>query len=121
MGSQIIQQKTEILPSEPLLNRLPIHDADGKYLSDFMMLVRGLKTMPKHIREEKIRLMYGVLAWYSKVVVFADLNMKLSVLWVTTKPVHGYCMQISTAVSIMVPEAVLVGPMVVDGNLDHHK
>ncbi|MBT7410111.1 MAG: hypothetical protein HN826_10455 [Methylococcales bacterium] len=109
MANKIVTQKTAIIPSAPLGKRVPTVDEDGKYLIDFMMIVRGLKTMPRQVREEKIKLLYGVLGWYNKAVVYADLNLKLNLLWVSLRSDEGSTMQISSALNIMIPEAVLVG------------
>jgi hypothetical protein len=49
-----------------------------------------------------------VFADYQHVVVFAELNLKLSLLWVSVKPVPGVRFQISEALRALIPEARLV-------------
>lgn len=48
------------------------------------------------------------LAQYSDAVVFADLNMKISLLWVSVKPIKGMLAEIPSAIIASVPEAKLV-------------
>ncbi len=112
--AQIINPSFQYHPNNTLGERVPIRDEQGQYLCDFMMLVRGLRSMPKAQMEQKITLIYGVLGWFDKTVVFADLNMKLNLLWVSLKPKPDICLRVSGAITLMVPEAVLIGPMTED-------
>ena len=41
--------------AEPLRKRAPSHDENGKPLSDFMMLIPGLRDKPKHIIDSAIQ------------------------------------------------------------------
>lgn len=94
--------------SEPLRNRAPSRDENGKALSDFMMLVPGLREKPKHLIDSTIQNMHLALARFSDVVVFAEFNLKLNLLWVSLKPVNGIRMEIAGAIQELVPEAKLV-------------
>ena len=49
-----------------------------------------------------------VLDYYHHAVVFADLNMRLNILWVTVRPIPGICLELATAVKLHIPEALLV-------------
>lgn len=51
----------------------------------------------------------AVLDHYRRVVVFADLNLRLNVLWVSVRPVPGICLELPAAIKYRVPEAMLVG------------
>lgn len=99
-------------PAEPLWKRVPTRDQDGRPFSDFMMLIPRLRTRPRAILEATIAEIHAVLEHYRKVVVFADLNLKLNVLWVSVRPVPGICLELPTAIKCRVPEAVLVGQRV---------
>ena len=76
----------ELLPSleysanTPLWSRVPTKDENGVYLGDFMMVITGLKKASSEHRKKTINSITQVLAKYSDVVVFADLNMKMSLL-----------------------------------------
>ena len=49
-----------------------------------------------------------VLHYYRDAVVFADLNLRINVLWVTVRPVPGICLELPAALKVRVPEAMLV-------------
>ncbi|RLA00241.1 MAG: hypothetical protein DRQ45_07640 [Gammaproteobacteria bacterium] len=94
--------------AEPLRKRAPSHDENGKPLSDFMMLVPGLRDKPKHIVDNTIQDIHIVLTHFSEVVVFAEFNLKLNLLWVSIRPVQRVRYEIATAIQEQVPEAKLV-------------
>lgn len=96
-------------PAEPLWKRVPTRDADGRPFSDFMMLIPRLRSRPRHVMEATIAEIQGVLDHYRRVVVFADLNLKLNVLWVSVRPVPGICLELPAAIKCRVPEAMLIG------------
>jgi len=99
-------------PAGPLWKRAPTSDKQGKPVSDFMMLIPALRSKPSHMMKKIIRDIEMVLLQYKSVVVFADLNVKLNVLWVSVKPVPGICLELPTAIKMCVPEALLVAQKV---------
>lgn len=93
---------------EPLWKRVPTSDEEGRPLSDFMMLIPKLGSQPtQHIQHtfDEIQLVFD---HYRHAVVFADLNLRLNLLWVTVKPIPGICLELPTALKSRVPEAMLV-------------
>ena len=94
-------------PAEPLWKIVPTRDAEGRRLVDFMMLVPRLRTRPRHYIEATAARIHGVLARYDE-VVFVDLNLSLNVLWVSLRFRPGIVLEISGAIRLCVPEAVLV-------------
>jgi len=82
---QSLSRTLEIAPAEPLYKRLPREDEHGKPLADFMMIIPKLRTQPQHLIQETIRKIERVLERHSSIVVFADLNLKLNVLWVNVR------------------------------------
>ena len=95
-------------PAEPLYARVPIRDETGQYLSDFMMIIPGLRKRSVHLRQEIISRIDHVLQLYQRTVVFADLNLKTNVLWVSVKPVPGIRLELPAVIKFHVPEALLV-------------
>jgi len=95
-------------PAEPLWKRTPKQDEDGRALMDFMMILPGLRYKSHRFVQETIGKIERVLETYSDVVVFADLNLKLNVLCVIMKPLHGNCWELAGAINEQVPEALLV-------------
>lgn len=109
-----LQTSSEIHPGGPLWQRAPTKDADGNYLSDFMMLIPGLKKKTSAQQTQTVNAIAQVLQHYEETVVFADLNLRLNVLWVSLYPVPGMCLEIPAALKVAVPEAMLVASK-------HHK
>jgi hypothetical protein len=103
-----LQPAQEFTPAEPLWKRVPTRDTNGALLSDFMMLIPKLGQQPRAVLEEKIARLNAVLVSFQRRVVFADLNLKLNVLWVTVRPAPGICLDVATAIKMSIPEAVLV-------------
>ncbi len=96
------------IPAEPLRKRAPAFDEHGKALCDFMVLFPGLVKKPQHLVQATIEHIQTVFADYRHVVVFAELNLKLSLLWVSVRPVPGIRFQIAEALRAVIPEARLV-------------
>lgn len=115
MSSSIIHKKSEslkktleITPNTPLWQRVPTKDESGKYLGDFMMIIPKLKTVSADQQSQVLDKLNAVLHRYQDSVVFADLNLKMNLLWVSVKPVNGIIIEISTAIIEAVPEAKLI-------------
>lgn len=103
-----IQTSCAFYAAEPLFKRAPREDEFGRPLGDFMMIIPRLRTRPQRliqIKSEKIRL---VLEQFADLVVFADLNLKINVLWVIVRQNPRACLDIPQAISEAIPEALLV-------------
>lgn len=98
----------ECNPNTPLWQRAPTRDSDGTPLSDFMMIIPKLKKRSPSYRGNVMDALIAVLKQYEDIVVFADLNLKINVLWVSLRPEKGMCLEIPAAIKIAVPEALLV-------------
>ncbi len=94
--------------AEPLHKRAPSRDEDGKPLSDFMMIIPGLRDRPKHIIDNTIQDVHIVLTHFEHAVVFAEFNLKLNLLWVSIRPIQGIRLEIAKAIQEQVPGAKLV-------------
>jgi len=97
-------------PCEPLWKRAPARDETGRPLSDFLMIIPRLSRQPSDIISRKLGAIQRVLERYGKVVVFADMNLKLNTLWVTVRPVPGITLELAAVIKMNVPEALLVAP-----------
>ena len=98
-----------LLPSCPLYERVPTHDESGHLLSDFMMLIPGLRERPGPECREVMGRVDGVLKGFPE-VVFADMNLRLNLLWVSVRARPGVILDIACCLKFHVPEALLVGP-----------
>ena len=94
--------------SAPLYKRAPRKDENGRPLSDFMMIIPQLRSLPPRLIQKKVERIQRVLADFNNLVVFADLNLKINVLWVIVRQSPGACIEIPLAIISVVPEALLV-------------
>jgi hypothetical protein len=99
---------TNLEPAEPLWKRVPTRDEYGHLLGDFMMIIDGLRSKPYYQIESTIRLIQEILSRYGHHVVFADLNLKLNVLWVSVRPTPGICLELAAAIHAQIPDAKIV-------------
>lgn len=95
-------------PDEPLYKRVPTRGPEGQRLADFMMIIPRLRHKPEIALRETVAELEHVLGVYQRFVVYADLNLRINVLWVSLKPVPGMCLEVATAIKARVPEALLV-------------
>ncbi len=94
--------------SEPLRKRAPAVDENGKPLSDFMVIFPGLKKKPRALVNRSLQEMHRVLGCFAEVVVFAEFNLQMNLLWVTIRPVQGVRFEIAEALRDAIPDARLV-------------
>jgi len=99
---------------EPLYKRLPTHDENGNFLSDFMLLIPGLRTLSASLLQSRLQQLHGLLDAHPD-VVFADLNAPLNLLWVSVKARHGVICELADEIRRQIPEARLVGHPVPPG------
>ncbi len=93
---------------EPLYKRLPKRDENGRHLSDFMMLIPGLKKLSAPLFEARLSLLQQLLGEHRD-VVFVDLNAPLNLLWVSVRQRHGVINDVAAEIRRHIPEARLVG------------
>ncbi len=94
--------------SEPLRKRAPVLDENGRPLSDFMVLIPGLRKKPQIRIQQTMRDIHCILSRFGDTVVFAELNLKLNLLWVSIRPVAGIRFEITEALRLSIPDARLV-------------
>lgn len=94
--------------NQPLYQRAPARDEYGRPLSDFMVILPGLRERPGHEFAEAIARLRAVLVSFSE-VVFVDLNVPLNLLWISVRPRPGVILELFAAVKLHLPEAKLVG------------
>lgn len=101
----------------------PTRQDDGRPVADFMMLVPGLGQRAPNERDRVSELIREACAGYGEQVVFADVNYRINVLWVSTEASPGLAGRVAEDIRRRVPEALLVGghlqptslPTTVDG------
>jgi len=93
---------------EPLYQRAPGRDEQGRPFGDFMVLLPGLRARPQHELHERIACLQAVLLKFQE-VVFVDLNLPLNLLWVSLHPRPGVILELFGALRQVLPEARLIG------------
>jgi len=94
--------------AEPLHKRAPAVDEYGKALSDFMMIIPGLRNKPRQLIQQTLYDVHAALTCFQHAVVFAEFNLKLNLLWVSIRPLDNIRFEIADAVRLRVPDARLV-------------
>lgn len=108
MSNLRVNQLPFLDPGEPLRNRAPTVDENGHAVTDFMMIFPGLRKKPMVQINQALRDVQMILSRYTDVVVFAEMNVGLNLLWVSLKPVTGMRFEIAEALRGRIPEAKLV-------------
>lgn len=94
--------------NRPLHERVPTRDEAGRPLTDFMLILPGLREQPKAQFSQVMAQLQAVLV-QSHEVVFADLNIPLNLLWISARARPGVILELFAAVKMQLPEAKLVG------------
>lgn len=102
------QCPVSLMPAEPLWQRVPTHDDSGRLLGDFMMIIPRLNSHSTTKIQQIIEKLNALLDLYHEFVVFADLNLKLNVLWVSHRQRTGIGLELAAAIHACIPEAKLV-------------
>jgi len=98
-----------LLPAEPLWQRAPSRGGDGRLLSDFMMHIPRLKDAPALRRERVCVELQAVFRTFGRQVCFADLNLQLSLVWISVEARPGLIPEVAQEIRRRIPEAVLIG------------
>ena len=106
--AQALRHAIAFRTADPLWQRAPARDDQGRPLPDFMMLIPRLGSRPARQVRTTLQAIAEVLHQYRDAVVFADMNLRINVLWVTVRPVPGICLELPAALKVRVPEAMLV-------------
>jgi len=108
MDARDLMTGAELHPGDPLWRRVPTADPCGRSLADFMLLIPGLKRWAPHRLEQLHVELRGLFRQHADQVVFADLNMKLNLLWISHRQGKGVSLALFEAIRERVPEAVLI-------------
>jgi len=96
-----------LMPGMPLWQVVPTRDEEGRLLNDFMILIPGLRKKPQNQIEMIAGNIQAVLGHYQD-VVFANINLPINLLWISIKNRPGLMLEVTAAIKVLVPEAVLV-------------
>ena len=93
---------------EPLHKRAPAVDENGRALSDFMVIIPGLRKRPEIHIQQVLYEIHRILTGFGDNVVFAEVNLGLNLLWVSIRPVAGIRFEITEALRASIPDVRLV-------------
>jgi len=102
------KERAELHPTGPLWRRAPTRLDDGRAVSDFLMVIPLLNRRPEAEIRQVIARIEEVFEHHFDNILFADLNLRLNLLWVSVKPVPGLCLDIPATIHQVVPEARLI-------------
>ena len=108
MTSIVIVDRIDCQPGRPLWQRVPLRDEQGRSLFDFMMLIPRLGSWPDERRQRVYTELETVFGIFHDSVLFADLNLKLNLLWISMRKCPSGCLGLAAAIRERIPEAVLV-------------
>lgn len=94
--------------TSPLWSRAPARDEEGKPCVDFMMLIPGLKQADSAAIEGYLFRIQNCLSPFGPMVIYLDLNIRLSLLWVSAKSVPGISRLMVEAIIREIPHAKVV-------------
>jgi hypothetical protein len=100
---------SELRPAMPLWRIAPTRGDDGRGVADFMMLIPRLAQRSALERGHVEQAVREVCESYRGQVVFAEINYRINVLWVSIEPVPGLARRVARSVRDRVPDALLVG------------
>lgn len=95
-------------PAEPLWKRVPLRTEAGELVSDFMMILSGIKKMGSQQRQRIFDQLYQVLKIYDADILLAEVNTQMNTLWVSHHPRPGLGSEIAAMIHHHVPEAKLI-------------
>lgn len=96
-------------PGGPLYQRAPTRRSAGRPVSDLMLLLPGLKRGLEPVVSRVTGELTAILATFGEQVLFAELNLKLGLLWVTVPAEPGLCHEVAQRVRAHLPETRVVG------------
>ena len=87
MADLLNQKNIQIIPEydvvQPLWKRVPTRTQTGEHTFDFMMIIKGLNRCTQIEQNLTLDNIYPVLDSYSEVILLADLNLKINLLWIS--------------------------------------
>jgi hypothetical protein len=97
-----------LLPASPLWRHAPARDAAGKPFCDLLLMVPALRGEPA-ARTLVVAQLQAALEHFGDRVVFADLNLRLGLAWITVSPEPGLTAEVVEAVRRRLPAVRVVG------------
>lgn len=94
--------------TQPLWQRVPTRTDTGELAFDFMVIVKQLNKLAPMKQNIVLDEIYSVLEIYSKVILLADMNLKMNLLWVSHLPRPNLSIEIASRIIDVYPPARLI-------------
>ncbi|VAW93301.1 hypothetical protein MNBD_GAMMA21-948 [hydrothermal vent metagenome] len=103
-----VEAVTEYTVSLPLWQRVPTRTETGERAFDFMIIVRRLNKLEPIKQKSVLDNIYSILSQYSEVILLADLNLKINLLWISHLPRPNLSFEITSSIIDAYPLARLI-------------
>jgi len=102
-----LETSDRLYPGGDLWRYAPARDLHGRSLSDLMLLLPGLPGN-RHLSILVRQQIQEVLEGFGERIQFADLNLRLGILWVTVDSEPGLCGEVADAIRARIEGARVV-------------
>jgi hypothetical protein len=96
------------IASSPLWTRAPARDEHGIPCIDFMMIIPGLSSGDAALVEARMLALRDCLGGFDDLITYVDLNVRLNLLWVSTRRKPGIILTLVEAIRQRIPDARVV-------------
>jgi len=103
-----VEISAEYIISQPLWQRVPTRTETGERTFDFMVIVKKLNQLDSVKQRFILKKIYPILETYSNVILLADLNLKINLLWVSHLPRPNLSFEIASQIMDAYPPARLI-------------
>ena len=103
-----VQLATEYSVTQPLWQRVPTRTNAGELAFDFMIIIKRLNKLSPIRQKDVLDKIYSVLDIYSRVILLADMNLKMNLLWVSHLPRPNLSIEIASRIIEVYPPARLI-------------
>lgn len=100
-----VSNRLMVSPADALWRYAPSRDENHSPTSDLMMLLPGLKSASNQVRDVIQNQLQDVLESFDDRILFADLNLRLGILWVTVRSEVGLCAEVINAIRNRIEDA----------------
>lgn len=104
-----VRRTANYLPGGEMWRHVPKRDQHGRRCTDFMMLLPSLRSGEPIHHQHALSVVDQISSEYGERLIYADLNLKLNLLWISVAGQPGLCREIAWAIQDAIPSALLVG------------
>jgi len=110
--AQTLPRNQQFSAAPPLWKLAPTRDQEGVPVADFMLMIPRMSKRGDLFAKQTAEAVHSICENFSQQVIFADLNVRLGVIWISVQAKPGLCAEVAQAIQRQVPEALMVGDQV---------